>query len=90
MTTKKCICVWLDETTDSDEPKWIVSRDEINGGETEDTNTVSVHDTEEEATAKAKQLGRTRNLPVYLHEGAGDGYGRGNRHTLIQAALEAE
>lgn len=81
-TAIKCVCVWEDET---DDDKWIVSLDKINGSDTECTETLSVHNNKASAKNEALRQGLVRKLPVYQFESASDGYGLGNRHTLIKA-----
>lgn len=84
----KCVCVWYDETSEPSAPRWVVSADEIDlaTGETETTATIEVLDadaTEAQAIEAGKRIATQRGLPLYQFDPATDGYGRGNRHTLI-------
>lgn len=77
-TTKaeKVIGIWLDQTSDPDEPAWIVSRDRMNEkGEAETTDTVewrnvNEHDDAcEQAKEVAIELARKEGLCVVQTEG---------------------
>lgn len=65
----KCLSVWIDETTDSDNPKWIVSRDEItSNNKTETTQTLKVFDEYDDAVRYAKTKAHDLELNVYETE----------------------
>lgn len=60
--TTKCVSVWLDDTSDADEPKWIVDTDTVEGGE---SDTIGCYDDEHAAIEAAKKAARKRGLPLY-------------------------
>jgi hypothetical protein len=66
---KEVLSVWLDETTDCDDPKWIVSRDDLNEeGKTETTYTIKCFDDYEDAVEFAKTKAHDLELSVYETE----------------------
>jgi len=66
---KKVLSVWLDDTTDSNEPKWIVSHDELaEDGRTDHTQTLKVFDEYDEAVEFAKNKANELELSVYKTE----------------------
>lgn len=74
-TTAKVIGLWLDETSDSDRPAWIVSRDRMNAnGEAETTDTMEwrnlddYDDAYEQAKEVALELARKDGLCVIQTE----------------------
>ncbi len=87
-TLTKCVCVWHDQSF-SGPREWVVSIDEIDLAteSTDTTSTLSGWESEAMARDEAKRQGRRLGLSVYLLvNAADDGYGRGNRHELIQGA----
>ncbi len=60
--TNRQIEIWLDETSDGDEPMWCVSLCESDG---EEVRCLSTHDDLATATAAAKKSAATRNLPLF-------------------------
>jgi len=66
---KKVLSVWLDDTTDADDPKWIVSRDQLNKeGKTETTQTIKCFDDYGDAVEFAKSKAHELELSVYETE----------------------
>lgn len=67
--SKKVLSVWLDKTTDPDEPKWIVSNDELSAeGKTETTQTIKFFDEYQDAVEFAKERAYKFKLSVYETE----------------------
>lgn len=67
MTTT--ICYWLDSTSDPTDPKWIVSRDELDKqGRAEHTRTLSVHDDRDSAEAEAQRVAAGSGLPCVCND----------------------
>jgi hypothetical protein len=54
-TTTKLVTVWLDETSDADEPRWIVDTDTEDGGE---SSTIKTYPGTAAGRAKAVEFGR--------------------------------
>lgn len=66
---KKVLSVWLDDTTDANEPKWIVSCDELaEDGKTDHTQTLKVFDEYDDAFAFAKTKAHDLEISVYKTE----------------------
>lgn len=66
---EEVLSVWLDETTDADDPKWIVSRDDLNEeGKTVRTYTIKCFDDYEDAVEFAKIKAHEFELSVYETE----------------------
>lgn len=66
---KKVLSVWLDDTTDIDDQKWIVSRDEIaEDGRTDYTQTMKVFDAYDDAVAYALAKAHDLEMCVYKTE----------------------
>jgi hypothetical protein len=66
---KKVLSVWLDDTTDANDPKWIVSRDDIaEDGRTDHTQTLKVFDAYDDAVAYAVTKAHDLEMCVYKTE----------------------
>lgn len=65
MTTTTCIAYWLDATSDSADPRWIVSAE--SGGGSSTIRVLAADATEADARRLAVKKGRERGLPVERH-----------------------
>ena len=61
------ISVWLDETSDATDPKWIVSEDDENG-----SKTLHVTDTQDRAEHFARHESERRQLPAVYTNARGE------------------
>ena len=67
---EKTICVWLDSTSDLEDPAWIVSEDELDEqGDSTRCNTLYVRHQYEDALVIAKREAKGRNLPLVVLDG---------------------
>lgn len=82
MTTNstKIVSVWYDDTSDSDEPQWIVDTDIAEGGESDTLDTL---DTEEEAMESGREEARKRGAALYTVDS------HGSRKEVASAELMA-
>jgi hypothetical protein len=88
MATTKLVCVWYDEAGTPDDPRWVVSLDEVDLDSGESWTSTTIHAipddaTEDEAIKVGREIAAKRGLPLYRLEPNTDGYGLGNRHVEI-------
>lgn len=66
--TDRIVSVWLDETSDCDDPQWIVDTDSADGGES-DTIRCFAEDGFERAVRFAKRAAKKRGCDLHLLNG---------------------
>ena len=84
----KMVCVWYDDTGTPDDPRWVVSVDNVDLASNETANTTTIEalpsgSDRSRALAAGRRIAAEKRLPLYEYEPNTNGYARGNRHTLV-------